>query len=193
MSRNCGYCREAGHQKPKCPLFMEHRRQVLTHVPAMRKKVLDAFVKSGFGVGVIFEWHDTYENTTGIAMIQDYSFIGGLNFMTSKNVKYSKQVRLTAGSLEDYYGTVYFPSIAMWDGISQKRNMSVPYAQLRGLEENKYNRHRKILSPSYDYPDFDPALFIQNIRMPARLVNRPLTGDEKWADYVLETGIMPPL
>lgn len=193
MSRNCGYCRETGHQKPKCPLFLEHRRQVLTHTPAMRKTIMDAVVRVGLGVGTIVEFHDSYENITGIAMIQDYTFIGGLNFMDSKKILYSKQVRLTAGGINDHYGSIYFPAIAMWDGVSQKRKISVPYNQLRGVGENKYYKHTKILSPSTDYPEIDPTIYTQNIRMPARLANRTLTQDEKWNGYLFETGIMPPL
>lgn len=193
MSRNCGYCKDAGHQKPKCPLFLDHRKQVLTHVPAMRKQILDALIKVGFGVGAIIEHNREQENIKGIAMIQDYSFIGNMNFMGHKKVKYSKQVRLIPSGIGDFYGSIYFSAIAMWDGISEKRTISVPYAQLKGQGESNYYKFTTLLSPSHDYPEFNPSLFVQNIRMPARLATRPLTRDDKWNDYVLETGIMPPL
>lgn len=193
MQRNCGYCKEAGHQKPKCPLFLDHRNQVLTHTPYMRKKVLDAIVKCGFGVGTIFEYRRDADSINGIAMIQDYNFIANLNFMEHKKVRYSKQVRLQKNGIDDFYGGVYFQGIAMWDGVSQKRTMHIPYNQLRGAQENYIDRRVKILSPSHDYPEIDPMIFTQYVRMPIRLVTRPVTTDEKWNGYILETGIMPPL
>lgn len=177
-SRLCGYCRVPGHRKPDCPTFLEHRKLVLTHTPQQRKAFVDAMCKVGLGIGAMCKIDDYMTGENSIALIRNFDYIQHCNFIDVRQVKYSKQVKITPLRVaEDYeYRGIYVNALVMGNGKSHERNIRVNItAQLKRhagtLLPNHYEYERTIdiQAPSYDC-DYDPETLVTNVEMPRRLL-----------------------
>jgi hypothetical protein len=192
-NRQCGYCRAAGHRRPDCPVLHEHRNLVLTHTPKQRKELIEALGRIGLGNGGMFKNDDwAFTNRETIAMIRDFNFVQECNFIETKNVKYSKQVRIDPLNVSEHYvyRGVYVRVLVMGDGKALERNMRIAITR----ELNKLNGTLNQTSWAFDglleiaapchEVDYDPEILITNVTMPRRLL---LSGEKEYG----HTGIMP--
>jgi hypothetical protein len=181
-SRLCGYCRLPGHRKPECPEIHAERNAILTHTPLQRKAVLKRFAEVGLGIGAMLKIQNYWDNNNEyLAYVQDLDFVGNMNFIDVRNIKYSKKVRVTKINASDMFGyrTIYIPLVRMGHGTTEKVNH--PFKLFHN--EQEYNTTTQIISAS-DNVDVDPQLMINNVHVPRRLL---LRGETEYMK-----GFMPP-
>lgn len=116
--RACGYCREVGHQRPKCPLFLRQRKSVIEHPVAELDRVYRELCRLGFGPNALidrnlFAWGPSRDSDAPLVcqvlpydypMVRqyyngdtepcDYYMTNIHRTFVTQNVKYSKQIKL---------------------------------------------------------------------------------------------------
>lgn len=198
--RLCGYCRLSGHQKPACPEFLKERNTVLTHTPIERKKLIESLGKVGLGIGALLRVQDYWDPSKyALCIVKDFDWVADCNFVESKNVKYSKKVRILPRYVEtDFLTRNVHVNVVRLDGGGEGYRISVPISRMVGRlnnaphimsEENYYNRiNFTIDAPSHDI-DYDPEVLVKNVSVPRRL----LIGkeDKGYGSSVGMYGIMP--
>jgi hypothetical protein len=195
--RLCGYCRAPGHRKPDCPTFINERNLVLTHAPKERKRLIEAFGEVGLGIGAMISYNAPSWATDQhfIGLVKDFSWVGTCSFMNSKQLKYSKRVKLEPLYVEQHYEhrNIHMNVVAMGNGVAEERRIAVPITRL--LKRKKFADYVKreevyfnplpftIVEPSHDI-EIDREALIYSVTMPRRLL---LTGE---SDF--QKGILPP-
>lgn len=168
--RKCGYCQYAGHIKRNCEMLHSQRRKLFDHVVRTRKLVHERLVQSGYGVGALVAVKSYNANDNGI--ITTYAnYMPRMNYWASKNIKYSKQVRLNLITpLPEEYHYVGFDIAVLGGGV---RTVSNPYCSLfmTDAEFQVRTYGSKVISPSYDMDErITDELIEKNIIIPERLV-----------------------
>jgi hypothetical protein len=190
-NRQCGYCRNPGHRRPDCPFFLEQRQHVLTHTPKQRKELIESLGKIGLGIGALVKVDSTWDGEY-LGLVKDFDWIRNMNFMDTKNIKYSKQVKLVPLDIKkDYvYRAIHAEVVLMGQGSAQQRNIRVrisnEISKANGVDMSGWAQESflKIVSPSHDI-EYDPDILVSHITMPRRLLK---TGEK---DYQGHRGIMP--
>lgn len=186
--RLCGYCRQPGHMMRKCPTVLEERHLILKHTPEQRLVAIRSLAKVGLGIGAMIQRREWYE-PAHIGIIDNYDWISNANFIETKQIKYSKRVRVTPLFVESSYGyrSIHVRYVAMGNGSAGHKNASIYIsrliAQLEGRHVDGYETDIAISAPSNTL-EFDPSILVENVNMP----NRLRFSDEK--DKVFR-GIMP--
>ena len=195
--RLCGYCRGPGHRKPDCPAFINERNLVLTHAPKQRKRLIEALGEVGLGVGAMITSNapSWASDNHFIGLVKDFSWVSTCSFMNSKQIKYSKRVKLEPLFVDDSYEhrSIYMNVIAMGNGVAEERRIAVPISRL--LRRKKFPDYIKreeayfnplsftITDASHDV-EFDHDALTASVIMPRRLL---LGGEPEF-----RKGILPP-
>lgn len=190
-TRQCGYCRTAGHRRPACPKLHEARNLVLSHTPRERKRLLDMLGKLGFGNGAMIKFDGGW-NRDQIGLIYDFEWVSNCSFIDTRYVKYSKQVVIDTRNIEKdyYYRSLHVSILATGDGISKQSNLGMRISRHIDIFNGKPNKawdweqpSWQLVVPSHEV-DYDPEVLVKGIHMPRRL----LLGNEQEYNH---RGIMP--
>jgi len=196
--RLCGYCRQLGHRKPDCPDFLGHRNTVLTHTPKQRKALIEGLARLGLGNGALLRVKDYWHlDRVHLCIVNNFNWVEGCSFITERNIKYSKRVRLEERFVEsDFISRQIQMSVLKLNGGAEEINVGVPVSRMLMRfqdpnsvppEEHYFNKIAfSIDAPSYDC-DYDPQVLVKDVFMPQRL----RVGKEKDAYDAKLTGIMP--
>jgi hypothetical protein len=172
IDRLCGYCRDAGHNKSKCPLMDEQRHILLTHTPKQRQKLANRMLELGYGPGAMLTRHDGVSNPHLIVLEDWDKWISSTHFCETVNIRNTKRVRLTTYKVEtDFeYRCVYVPCIQMNNGSGTLSSCAIYIGHKQ--DDNTFGHKRyereELVAPVYESP-IDPQLFIKNIDIPVRL------------------------
>jgi hypothetical protein len=182
-----------GHCRPECLEVHQQRNLILTHTPLQRLELIRALGRLGFGLGAMFRGKEYYNDGEFIGTVCNFDFVTACNFVESKNMRYSKKVRLNTLCVEkDYiYRRIYMRYLHMSGGTTSERNLSISVTQAlldaanapeRDAYRQAYAQDIQLFAPSNDI-EFDEEILIRDICMPKRL----LLGKEN--TYM--KGIMP--
>ena len=184
--RACGYCRDIGHQRPKCPMLHEQRRGFHDHIKNETLKVYRFLCSIGLGPNALVDanvlnWGPRHHKEPLLAQILPYDYqveqryYHGDTYKTvfterivnslyrCKNVKYSKQIKITHMRLEDDSIYAELPLLLL-DGSNNvktysvnthslyQRSMSVPVNRYAAAE-GKQVMEKVFVCPSNDCPD----------------------------------------
>ena len=101
--RRCGYCRDYGHTAAKCATKRNLRSVIGYHALNESMALSKALSEAGFGPGAIIK----REGDECLYLIENHNFLNDRNaYFEERNVKYSKQVRIT---LHSFTGKVHTP------------------------------------------------------------------------------------
>lgn len=182
--RACGYCRDVGHVRPKCPMFHRQRADLHNHVLSEIQKVYKYLCEKGLGPNALInanalKWGASTSRPPLLAQIMPYdmeipqrSWAGSAwkttyaenlsgNLFRIKNVKYSKQVNVNHLALER---SSIYPLIPMLylDGSNTLTNAGLPLfhfyqGNLEGLPANAYaaQEGRELIQAMFVNPSYD--------------------------------------
>lgn len=174
--RRCGYCRDFGHTVPNCRKRELQRQAIARHVYGERKLVHQRLLDNGFGVGAILQ--DTSDENK-LFIIESLS---GNNMMRSgelfedRNVKYSKEVRITLRSVGQYIH-YHIPDMAMV--VEKRRN---PWITLRvtDLSDMSNGYYASVCGKQLGFDDAPAASFswYHDVRVVAPSSDTDATEDD---------------
>jgi hypothetical protein len=155
--------------------------------------LIETLAKCGLGIGAMikissdFYWEDSSQMFIGL--IQDFEWVSNCNFIEAKNLKYSKQVRLTSlNVLEDFnYRRIHMRYLRMGNGSANEFNLSLAISRyIKGEVDRSLDRKFEVSCPSHDI-DYNPEVLVRDIVIPDRL----LTNEEKKRGISRVHGYMP--
>jgi hypothetical protein len=95
-SRLCGYCRIAGHTRPKCPILHYTRRRIFNHTVGMRRDMLFALAERGISNGSIINVAEYSGEQKMIATVVNLEeCVNNWIFHSCNRDKYAKTVTVT--------------------------------------------------------------------------------------------------
>ena len=181
--RECGWCKDIGHDKRSCEVYHGLRKRVWQETIAGRRNMLEAMTANGLGLGALVKTYNYSKEVTCLIMQQEEN-IPGWRFHTFKNIKYSKAVKATTYNLSnDAYESFRFTGLHMED--SRETTFHFNYLCLMEGGASLSDSYRgwgmfDIIAPSdspYRYSDEDLK---KNILIPKRLATqRELSADSR--------------
>lgn len=97
--RCCGYCRDIGHTRPKCPMLLLQQETVRKFVAEERMRIHKKLMEWGLGVGAIFGYLDEHEEERQ-AIIPSHEFIGWYVTPEYDKVRRSKKCRIAVNTID---------------------------------------------------------------------------------------------
>jgi hypothetical protein len=189
--RECGWCKDIGHDKRSCEVYHGLRKLVWLETIAGRRNMLEAMAANGLGLGALVKTYN-YANEVTVLLMQQEENIPGWRFHNFKNIKYSKAVKATTYSLSnDAYESFRFTGLHMED--SRETTFHFNYGCLMEGGANVNDSYRgwgtlDVVAPSdspYRYSDEDLK---KNILIPKRLATqRELDAVNSWQPILIES------
>lgn len=192
-NRLCGYCRAGGHTSRVCPTRLGQIEEMRRHVGRQRLELIQHLKSSGFGEGALVSGYDWGLGNNVTMMITDMNRAVAdyhNSLWESKNIKYSKQSRLTLRCIasttpDSPLGTRFVHYHSSNEFYVIARPLEAPnrevacYFRLNALTSCERSRHSdlryyswernsELLVPSYD-GEIDMAIVNATFRLPDRL------------------------
>ena len=162
----CGYCREVGHQKRKCPMFHGQRAMIWNGTVEVRKKLHETLATVGVGNGAIISAHD-YGELNNYLVLDHAEVVSEWQIYSFSNLKYSKQVKITRTEETDMFT---LSLLNLRTSQATVRRFYHHYLTKGGWDEGYegYGSFR-LLSPSNDECEVADERFEQRVLIPKRL------------------------
>lgn len=161
----CGYCRDLGHRRPKCPILHTLRNKIYVDTVKERKIVYAAMIKYGLGNGAIVKVKEWDGPRTCIVTDLE-SCIDSWRFYSFRKERYSKKAVCDFTQLEGSYSS--YNVKALVNGSMQ--HMRIPAAFLYEAGRTYYNNDRLVVAvPSHDEYEMDDNIWFRNIHISDRL------------------------
>jgi len=131
--RRCGYCRDYGHTVAKCATKRNLRRAIGYHTLNESMAISQALSGAGFGPGAIIK----REGDDSLYLIENHNFLNGRNdYYDERNVKYSKQVRIT---LHSFTGKVHTPpECSLITTMNRRAFVAIVATDMTNMSEESY-------------------------------------------------------
>jgi len=195
--RACGYCRDIGHQRPKCPNLHNQRKELVAHVNNETLKIYKYLCSAGLGPNAlvnasVLNWGASTSKPPLLAQVLPYDFEltqrywSGSSYKATfadtlasalyrtKNIKYSKQISIHHLHLEQHSIYANIP-ILLLDGSNNAKltglSMYQFYQAGKPNPDNNYAalEGRELIEKLFINPSYDcpPIELPKNIASPA--------------------------
>jgi hypothetical protein len=192
MAENkCGWCRESGHQKRKCKEFHTLRSYVWNTTILNRKAVVREMASSGVGNGAIIQVAE-WNKKSNFLVLDPSERINSWQIFQFKNIKYSKQVRVSESYRQDEYGEILrIPLLNLATSTACSLGFYEHYLRNGGYKTGYegYGSFR-LLSPSNDECEIADSVYEENILINKRLAVPEEAARTNWNPAMLKSCIV---
>lgn len=188
--RECGWCKDIGHDKRGCEVYHGLRKRVWQETVAARRNMLETMAHNGLGLGALIKSYN-YNKEVTVLLMQQEENIPQWRFHNFKNIKYSKAIKATPYSLSnDGYEGFRFTGLHMDD--SRETTFHFNYSCLmeggvKGSDSYRGWGMFDIVAPSdspYRYSEEDLK---KNILIPKRLATQRELSADGWVPALIES------
>lgn len=188
--RECGWCKDIGHDKRGCEVYHGLRKQVWLATVAGRRHMLETMTRNGLGLGALVKVYNSAKETTVLLMQQEEN-IPRWQLHEYRNIKYSKAVKATTRSVENNsYESFCFTSLHLEDSREVMFYFSYDCLMNGGVKSSDPYRGYgmlDIIAPSNDPYRYSEEDLKKNISIPKRLASRRELDGNNWYPVLIES------
>ena len=188
--RECGWCKDIGHDKRGCEVYHGLRKRVWLETVAARRSMLETMAHNGLGLGALVKSYN-YSKEVIVLLMQQEENIPQWRFHNFKNIKYSKAVKATPYSLShDAYEGFRFTGLHMDDSRETTFHFNYSCLMEGGVVNGDSYRGWgmfDIVAPSNDPYRYSEEDLKKNILIPKRLATTRELAADSWHSALIES------